>query len=508
MIELISSEEKQCMSDYIANESFILSNSKYTHTNPAPIDYILRVWEERKSRHLFKLFGGKLILRKENFILEKPIAILRQDYFSDIRWKSVGVDFISKCSEYFFELYRSKIINFNNYDELINLVEGRNDYLFTNKYGGPTFTIPLGGKDFRITNGAKTSKLLKQIADLIGLSKPYEAFRIAHSQLLNNKKLTGTLCLSIHPLDYITMSDNDCGWDSCMCWNKSYEVPGEYRAGTVEMMNSPCAIVAYLESATPMERYGFKWNNKKWRELFIVDKKCLANVLGYPYELPEVEKAILAWLKNLAAENLGWEYLPSLYQGNNGNKIDVEGKKITFSFCTNFMYNDFGSDHYLYISPKVLEYNYIIYSGPFQCMYCGEITDNITENSQLVCNECEVLSICEHCDCLVGEDNLITTNTGIVLCQDCYESYINSCENCGNEHFENDLRLVYFALKPADAFKTDLRLELCPDCRDKYEAKLCHNTDIWTTVRHVALVTEEQLVELGFSLGDYYNKLF
>ena len=508
MIELISSEEKQCMSDYIANESFTLPNSKYTHTNPASIDYILRVWEEQKSQYLFKLFGGELILRKENFILEKPIAILRQDYFSNIRWKPAGTDFISKYIEYFYELYRSKIINFDNYDELTNLIEARNDYLFTNKYNGPTFTIPLGDKDFRITNGAKTSKLLKQIAELIGLSKPYEAFRIAHSQLLNDKKLTGTLCLSIHPLDYITMSDNDCDWDSCMRWTKENEGLGEYRAGTIEMMNSPCAIVAYLESATPMERYDLKWNNKKWRELFIVDKSCLVNILGYPYELPEVEKAILTWLKDLAAENLGWEYLPSLYQGNNGNKINIEDREVTFSFCTNFMYNDFDSGHYLYISPESLEYNYIVYSGPFQCMYCGEITDNISENNQLVCNECEVLSICEYCECVVGEDNLITTNTGMVLCQDCYESYINSCEKCGNEHFESNLRLVYFALKPGDILKTDLCLELCPDCRDKYEVEIYHDTNNWYMVRHVALVTEEQLKELGFSLEEYYLKLF
>ena len=39
------------------------------------------------------------------------------------------------------------------------------------------------------------------------------------------------------------MSDNDYGWDSCMGWMNE----GEYRLGTVEMMNSPCIVVAYID---------------------------------------------------------------------------------------------------------------------------------------------------------------------------------------------------------------------------------------------------------------------
>ena len=38
------------------------------------------------------------------------------------------------------------------------------------------------------------------------------------------------------------MSDNNSGWESCMSWRNN----GCYRRGTVEMMNSPYVIVAYL----------------------------------------------------------------------------------------------------------------------------------------------------------------------------------------------------------------------------------------------------------------------
>ena len=72
----------------------------------------------------------------------------------------------------------------------------------------------------------------------------WEEIRLAHSQIFNTNKMTGTLCLSIHPLDYATASDNDNGWSSCMSWRDD----GCYRMGTVEMMNSPMVICAYFAS--------------------------------------------------------------------------------------------------------------------------------------------------------------------------------------------------------------------------------------------------------------------
>ena len=43
----------------------------------------------------------------------------------------------------------------------------------------------------------------------------YETVRLAQSQLLNNAFCQGTLTLSISPIDFVSMSDNDCGWAVC-----------------------------------------------------------------------------------------------------------------------------------------------------------------------------------------------------------------------------------------------------------------------------------------------------
>ena len=86
-------------------------------------------------------------------------------------------------------------------------------------------------------------------------------------------------------------------WDEC----------GDYRIGTVEMMNSKNTIVAYLKGDTEMTRayntytknYNFKWNNKKWRELFVIDEATLLGIKGYPYAHSELEAQVFNWIKEL-----------------------------------------------------------------------------------------------------------------------------------------------------------------------------------------------------------------
>ena len=101
------------------------------------------------------------------------------------------------------------------------------------------------------------------MAQLNGQSlEEFEDFRIKHSRILSEKEFIGRLSLSIHPLDFMTMSDNDSDWSSCMSWRTC----GSYRRGTVEMMNSPCVVVAYLSASKPMvldRGSHFKWNIKK-----------------------------------------------------------------------------------------------------------------------------------------------------------------------------------------------------------------------------------------------------
>ena len=76
------------------------------------------------------------------------------------------------------------------------------------------------------------------------------------------------------------MSTNDYNWNSCMDWTGS----GEYRRGTVEMMNSPMVICAYLKSDVQQMHFnGYEWPSKKWRAWIVVNKDAILCNRNYPY---------------------------------------------------------------------------------------------------------------------------------------------------------------------------------------------------------------------------------
>jgi hypothetical protein len=64
------------------------------------------------------------------------------------------------------------------------------------------------------------------------------------STICTVKEYKTNLVLSIHPIDFMTSSDNASGWTSCMNWRDD----GGYSSGTIEMMNSNMVIIAYLEN--------------------------------------------------------------------------------------------------------------------------------------------------------------------------------------------------------------------------------------------------------------------
>lgn len=83
--------------------------------------------------------------------------------------------------------------------------------------------------------------------------------------LIQEDKVTGILCLSIHPLDYLSLSENTYNWRSC------HALDGEYRAGNLSYMMDNTTVVCYLKGEDEAELPHFpaevKWNSKKWRML-------------------------------------------------------------------------------------------------------------------------------------------------------------------------------------------------------------------------------------------------
>lgn len=368
-------------------EEWGLEDINFTFTGNE--ENILRYWKKNKS-FLKKMFGGELILekpvtyKKSNKQLERELQngdnTAYWDFRNEVRNKinATYLDFKDPLSNLYYEI----------------VVDS--DVLASNVYNGPSFEVALpDGKELKVMKGMKAMRVLGKFAKAYGIES-FEAFRLYHSSLLNDRNLHGTLCLSIHPMDYLTMSDNENKWSSCMSWSNF----GLYRGGTIECMNSEYVVVAYLKSETAELPNG--WNSKKWRSLFIVDKNVITSIKNYPFESPELTLAALEWLRELSPYTYGdpvkYTYFAcSLAEGENFSR------HIKFR-CSGTMYCDFGTcAHYGCFSETE---NYTIdYSGPLTCMNCGEVFSS-DEGSDVLCRDCSELKDCCSCGALGFRDNM------------------------------------------------------------------------------------------------------
>ena len=449
------------------------------------MNYFLRFWSENKS-HFFKMFDNQFIIKKEIFFEKSydELYISMMQAMSNLNQKAL--DFRSNYLKKIRKLtnkYSDSDLHILTYfvNSLIHLTQ--------NIYTGESFLIngkyTVDGRSLLVNNGCKTIKMLGKIARALGCEEGYEDFRKAHSLALNQKKIKGNLCLSIHPLDFLTMSDNDCGWTSCMSWGVADGDIGDYRLGTIEMMNSECVIEAYIEASEPMYiNNEFSWNNKRWRQLFIVNEDLILGNKQYPYNNNEIETVVLNWLKDLCETKLGWNsYINDIKEIRNGHynfidEIDPH-KGIEFSIETSgSMYNDVYDKRSAYVSKNIDHHYNLDFCGPAICVKCGEeiFDSDLRESSIVYCEDCDPIETC--CVCggrLYDEEDIIYVDDHPV-CPWCYQNKLSYCDICGEPHLDHRryyLELVDPSNKEYDeSLNLKLYVKACYDCGSEELAKL------------------------------------
>ena len=106
-------------------------------------------------------------------------------------------------------------------DEFISTLQGRYDNydlaMFVEKMKEGFFDneVPF---DYTLDNGQKISKGMK----LVKAFKYFEEDKSLltdmqnhASRIIQEDRIEGTLCLSVHPLDFLSNSENDSNWRSC-----------------------------------------------------------------------------------------------------------------------------------------------------------------------------------------------------------------------------------------------------------------------------------------------------
>ena len=466
LIDLLPQEDKELMEEYIhlygINKEEFIGLDKY-----------LKHWAASKKK-LYKLLGNQ-------FQLEIPYSYEKSKAEMERRFLNLkNHSFIKDLESALKGSFLRKKIDKEVYNLLWDFSICVDMYVDDKILRTAKFKPSNDAKEIRLQKGMKPIRALQRIVnaypDIFSI-EDFENFRLAHSLCLNDKYVKGTLVLSIHPFDYITMSDNNSDWTSCMSWMDK----GCYHIGTVEMMNSNNVIVAYIKSSSSSFDFGkneqLLWNNKKWRQLIYFTKDIIVSGKPYPYENKKVSLDVIEILKNLAEKNLSWTYTygPEKYLDmkhiNSMHTMDKnrewlkngDSTKNNILFDTKGMYNDMlnsNVDYWCYRN-KVNKMKIISISGKAPCACCGNnalvesfypenYNDRWEKTERIICEECFEEGKCYSCNDFFGKNDLITVpleHYEIKICKNCAEIILKKCPCCGNwvkktfNSYENNLLL-------------------------------------------------------------------
>lgn len=290
----------------------------------------------------------------------------------------------------------------------------------------------------------KGMKVIKAFKRFNLTDKELRELQDAASVIIQENKVSGYLTISVHPLDFLSMSVNNSGWHSCMA------LDGEYRRGILSYMMDSSTAIVYLSSGQEEELVGFgdvKWNSKKWRMLlhFSTDMNAILFGRQYPFE-------------STSAENLVIDKIIK-------NFIEVEKTDITNHFNLYRKIIDVG-DHYNdikysstykdIVSVNLKEDSCFYIGAIVPCMRCGEYEDeNQCEYNlkfTMMCDECELeygenlddsIRVCEVCGCKYNgnyeEEFLDGDGVTWDLCPTCMEEEVRYCDNCEYYYLKGDM---------------------------------------------------------------------
>lgn len=499
---------------------------KFGHPNAMPMEQYLETWYKEKSKALLPMFGNKCII-SEKVTYEVPTdainTYISEKIISTDEWREV-VHWLRSViyAAIFLNDEHTKRITYDPWetDETVDPIERTTWYYirdlidqfgYTYNYTVNKVTIaenfvikpnPLNHltKAFSVTKTEKPFRVITHILNDLwpianrlypdeftikqknNMVNIIEKYRLIHSQILNNKKSHGNLCISIHPMDFLTASDNKCKWNSCMTWTR-YGDPGEYRNGMLEMMNSPIVVIAYLESNStyyPMGTDYIPWSNKKWRELFIVERSYISGIKGYPYYATDLENAVISKLAAIA-KAYGWPAYENNIQSSGGELTQIGN--IRGLLTTDLMYNDaYHCGHRYVVSSEPAPNPLFHYSGAAKCIVCGkplcehgvpanrDKDDFWEEDYNFHTPYCDDCDLDLHCDRCGGSVTLYPGDYYRIgdklYCPDCCVE----CDGCGEPALDNNTtRILFFLDNQSDSWYESTWKTICPDCVAKYQ---------------------------------------
>lgn len=404
-------------------------------------DQLFSQWECNKAYFIEKFNG--LIFQLPNTISFDLAEETRNDYF-----------------EYF--LNSNELLNRN--DELFEFISLQRDGFYENKVVNSYCMrdgsiIPVG------------MKLLRAVKFFIKDENELRNFQDAASMIIQETHITGQLCFSVHPLDYLSISENNYNWRSC------HALDGEFRTGNINYIADNSTIVCYLKGRDDVTLPRFPkdvlWNDKKWRMLlcFSKDRDIVFAGKQYPFFNQSILDFVLENIREFFGSDFSsWstDYVNSFSRSNNecvayaengnislrdsyliinkrlfGRHDCITEKQNTYHFNDLLHSSTYLQPYYSYQRWKKINQPTFLIGEPVDCLRCGK--EPICASDSIFCTDCELtyghssdekFGTCAHCGCRIVWDDavqIVSENDDETrwVCHSCAEQDYEPCEGCG-----------------------------------------------------------------------------
>lgn len=422
----------------------------YSQDIPNPkTNELFQRWRDAKS-HYFKMFNGKLIheVGKVSFELELNSKVERYRGFQE--WVEQFEDLTGDLTNFLASISTQEF-----YDNALE-----------DSYTNYDLTIPKG------------SKIVKSFKYFISDERLLRDLQDKASEIIQENKVEGTLCFSIHPLDFLSLSENQFHWRSC------HALDGDYRCGNLSYMVDPHTIICYLKSdkdtVLPHFPKDVEWNNKKWRCLLFIDDPSMPEVIFAGRQYPFFSNGALNIIKQhlipLFPPEPFWREPPrwTNWYGKSITSIAIPNTDETMALQPGLYYPI--AHHIVQIKDWIEDaensrhYNDLLYSscyephyffnnfwnsavhfrigGAIKCLRCGE--EEVSTNGTMMCPQCELdygdannieYYYCDNCGCRHLAELTVWVDDD-KYCPECVETDTFVCETCGCRHNNSEKRYI------------------------------------------------------------------
>lgn len=429
------------------------------------VDILFDKWFEAK-RNIIEAWQGK-------FIYEVPETV----YFelSEAEKKNRLSEFINAVDEMYDNTNLVDFLDWLNIEEVFKNHLTRDYWLDDEK---------------KISKGTKVVKAFKYFEDD---ERVLRNLQDQLSMIIQEDKISGQLCFSVHPLDFLSASENTYHWRSC------HALDGDYRAGNLSYMMDSSTIMCYLrkpkeEVNLPNFPQDVKWNSKKWRMLLFLEEDWHAMFAGrqYPFFSPSALDIVQREL--IASLNLTWKFWTPWYN-DFLSEFPRSGQQVHYN---DSYFNDrvvaLGGNPYkmknlVHDCAKPLHFNDLLHSSCYVPYYCwnrfradtlqfnigGAVPcpccngkHIITRSHSMMCDECEAelgegensyFAYCGCCERRVPRDTMgYVRGLEDYVCPECFEREMKQCECCRDYWYTCDI-----------TYNHDRKEYLCPSCQNYYK---------------------------------------